>query len=210
MRIRIGVVVTTALMGSAHADGPTACSEVRADSDVSGCLEYCRIKGDDREKPSERFLRTLETAPALRHHPDSRLGPTMFTRMRDGYISNFGPPNDWFETWHSDEAYVGPCGRVVEIFRSHLIDDKDPRDAVDVWELRYPTPEEAARIARLLRASWNWNYHPTMVLHEDRSVYVIEGRHRARRSVGRFRTHMTSLPPTLPADDKARSRPTRR
>jgi hypothetical protein len=157
-----------------------------------------------------RFISAVTNAAKVRHHADTRLGAQMYRREQDAHLGQFEPHRAWFDEWKIRGRYVGPCSSVLEIFRSMLVDDKDLRDGVDLWEFRYPTTEESARVASLLRTSWDWNYHPFSVLQDGRNVLVIEGRHRAPGSVIRIRDYVASIAPPLSVPDRARDHSRRR
>jgi hypothetical protein len=89
-----------------------------------------------------------------------------------------------------------------------VVEDADDKNVVDLYELRYPDAAAARRIQSLLTFPqlhmWDWNYHPYSAAHDDRSVFVIEGRWRAWSAFKRVASHFGAPiigrqpPPVLP------------
>ena len=77
---------------------------------------------------------------------------------------------DRAKPWEVDRRWAGPCTRLRAVFYSKAVEDADPKNVVDLYELRYGTEDEARRVARLFVSSWDWNYHPFIAVPSGASV----------------------------------------
>jgi hypothetical protein len=114
--------------------------------------------------------------------------------------------------WRQNGLWAGPCAGLVAVFRATALDDKDPRKAVEVYELRYGSEVAARRVGALLATAWRWNGHPFIAVQHGASVLVAEGRFGAWGTLEAVGAHLAGAippaagPPALALCDKGSPR----
>lgn len=159
-----------------HAKTPACFERVASDSDTDGCVEACNPSDRSDERVSEFFNERLHTIAKTGHHVDVGRDGSLITRKPLLWVVAFGLPESKREAWRLNRRWAGPCTGLLALYTATVKDDAD--NAVDLYEMRYGTQEAARRVATLLSTAWDWNYHPFAAIHSERSVIVIEGRHR--------------------------------
>jgi hypothetical protein len=146
------------------------------------CTESCELRPAPAEQPSPAFVAKLKSIGSTGRHGDPRLGSTLVERRSWLGVLNFaGIAREHLKLWEAGGRYAGPCAGLQVVFWSRAIDDRDPKNVVDIYELRYRSETEARRLASLMmdaRPLWDWNAHPFAAVAADRSVLLIEGRQR--------------------------------
>jgi hypothetical protein len=194
----LGLAVALLVSSTAYAKAKTpACFErVSSAADEDGCVEACKAKRSD-ERVSGFFTDRLHAIAQTGHHVEVGRDGSLISRKPLLWIVAFGLPESKRDAWRLNRRWAGPCSGLVALFTSTVKDDSD--NAIDLYELRYATQEGARRVATLLGSSWDWNYHPFAAIHSDRSVIVIEGRHRDWDGVVKVAQHFgASLEQRLP------------
>ena len=196
--MRSGALFALALAGVTPAR-PTKAGEPPARPNLCPdgedyCDEQCGLADTTKETPSPVFLAKLRAIAPTRHHIDTVYGDTLVERLPWFRIVNVGGlPPEIAARWQRNHRYAGPCTGLLAVFHSKAVEDADDKNVVDLYELRYPDAAAAQRIQSLLtlplRRMWDWNYHPYSAAHDDRSVFVIEGRWRALSQFKRLAAH---------------------
>jgi hypothetical protein len=172
----------------------TACSKATPPPEGWGrddCVEACELPKDVDLQPSEAFVAKLRSIGATGHHIDSVFGAALVRRryeFRNFYSSKLSP--DGGRPWWQNGRWVGPCTGLVAYFYSKAVEDSDPKNVVELYELRYASEVDAARVATLLTTSWAWAYHPYDTMLFGKSAILVEGRHRAWSAYTRVLKHL--------------------
>ena len=181
------VAVALASPRAARAADDDACPR------EDGCTESCELRPALAEQPSPAFVAKLKAIAATGHHVDPQLGATLIERRSWLGVLNFGGvAREHAKLWEQSGRYAGPCAGLMVVFWSKVIDDRDAKSAVDIYELRYRSEGEARRLASLMmdgRPLWDWNAHPFAAVASDRSVLLVEGRQRAWAGFRRVAEH---------------------
>jgi hypothetical protein len=184
-----GVLMTVAgvLASLVESRAVAACPDPEG---ADACIEECRLDMARDEKPGALLLSKLKDLAATGHHVNTNLRPAQVKRESEFRVAPFHFTSREAQAWELNGRYAGPCSGLVAVFTSVAVDDRNPRDVVDIYELRYRTQAAAKRVASLLtEPTWDWNYHPYGSVHDGRSVIVIEGRHRAWSAFRRVAEH---------------------
>ena len=185
----LSLALPLALWARAAVADADACPPKRDEFGWDGCIESCDLPKDADEHASESFIAKLRTIGPTGHHIDTSLGDALLSRGFSFRVLAFELPTERAKRWEQNHRWAGPCTGLVALFHSKAVEDKDTKDVVNLYELRYRTEAEARRAASLLETSWDWNYHPFVAVHSGRSVFVAEGRHRAWDALGRVAKH---------------------
>jgi hypothetical protein len=190
-RVRsLALVLVAGALGSpraARAADDDACPKEDA------CAESCELRPAPAEQPSPALMAKLKSIAATGHHVDPQLGATLVERRSWLGVLNFaGVAREHAKLWEQSGRYAGPCAGLLVVFWSKAIDDRDAKNAVDIYELRYRSEADARRLAALMmdaRPLWDWNAHPFAAVASDRSVLLVEGRQRAWAGFRRVAEH---------------------
>jgi len=189
-RIRAAIVAAAAILAGERGAAADDDSCPPKDPAGDGCRETCTLPPDSGEKPSEYFLAKLRSIKPTKHHIDTVFGDALLRTLPTFYVAPFYLSAQDVSSWKQNGRWAGPCTDLVAVFYSKAVEDKDPRNAVELYELRYPTEAKARRVATLLNTSWDWNYHPKLAVPSGRSVIVAEGRHRAWNAMDAVAAHL--------------------
>ncbi len=147
----------------------------RADLAKEGPVETCDLAGNlagaPTAHPSDLFLLKLAAIPktGLQASPAHAVTPFRVTSLP---LSK-----EVAGRWRQNGLWAGPCTGLVAVFQAGVAEKKDPRNVVDLYELRYGSDWAARRVAALLQTSWEWNGHPFIAVQRGSTVIVVEGRY---------------------------------
>ena len=139
------------------------------DATGGGCVEACELRAGPEARASELFaakLRTVaRTGITWGVTPEHRLAPPSPSSASRRSLSRRR------QRRAGDRTACGPdrAAGLAAVFQASVINDKDAKNVVDLYELRYTSEATARRIAALLETSWDWNGHPFIAVQRGRT-----------------------------------------
>ncbi len=164
----------------------------------SGCVESCPLRGSSAGSPSDLFLSKLRTLSSADHHLRPAPGAALARAVSPFRVASIPFGKEAAGRWRQNGLWAGPCAGLTAVFRATALDDKDPRKAVDVYELRYRSEVAARRVGALLATSWGWNGRPFITVQRGASVLVAEGRFGAWGTLEAVGAHLAGAIPAAP------------
>ena len=164
------------LEASARA-GQRACPA--NDASGRGCVEACELRAGPEARASELFAAKLRTVARPGYHVGVNPGAPPATAVSGFRVASIPLKKEAAARWRQNGLWAGPCAGLAAVFQASVINDKDAKNVVDLYELRYTSEATARRIAALLETSWDWNGHPFIAVPRGPNVIVAEGRYGA-------------------------------
>jgi hypothetical protein len=211
VRSAIGAVGLCVALETGALAGPGVCPQ--SDSQEDGCIETCELGAEAQTRPSELFVAKLRTIAATGHHLAGK-SPPLANTISQFRVASIPLNKDEAARWRQNGLWAGPCGGLAAVFEASVVDDKDGRNVVDLFELHYTSETTARRVAALLGSSWDWNGHPFIVVQRGANLIVAEGRYGAWNALETIGAHFggavfpRGAPVPLPVCDQgSRQRP---
>lgn len=205
------LLVGLALEASARG-APGACP--LNDPQGAGCIETCELPARPEARASDLFLGKLRELAPTGHHLTAKPGQPLASALSQFRVASIPLGKDDAARWRQNGLWAGPCAGLSAVFEASAVDDKDPRNLVDLYELHYASDAAARRVAALLGSSWDWNGHPFIAVQRGANVIVAEGRYGAWSALETMGGHFggavfpRGAPAPVPVcDPKARPRP---
>ena len=179
-----------ALEASARAS-QRACSA--NDTTGGGCVEACALRAGPEVRASDLFAAKLRTVARTGYHLGGTPGAPSASAVSGFSVASIPLEKEAAARWRQNGLWAGPCSGLVAVFQASVINDKDAKNVVDLFELRYTSEATARRIAALLETSWDWNGHPFIAVHRGPDVIVAEGRYGALSALEAVGAHFGGM-----------------
>jgi hypothetical protein len=173
--IPIILVLCLAFEGAAAA-APGACPLTDAQG---SCVEACELRAGPEARASDLFLTKLRNLAATGRHVGNKPGAAVATAVSQFRVASVPFKKDAAGRWRQNGLWAGPCAGLSFVFQASAVDNKNPSNVVDLYELHYASDAAARRVAALLGTSWDWNGHPFIAIQRGTNVIVAEGRYGA-------------------------------
>ena len=149
------------------------------DATGGGCVEACELRAGPAARASDVFAAKLRTVARTGTHVGVNPGAPSATAVSGFRVASIPLRKEAAARWRQNGLWAGPCAGLAAVFQASVINDKDAKNVVDLYELRYTSEATARRIAALLETSWDWNGHPFIAVQRGPNVIVAEGRYGA-------------------------------